>query len=1451
MLTVGAIFALRYPAVQTYVTKKAAAYLSKQLETEIRIEKVYLKPFRSLQIEGVSINDRAGKKILDAKNVTATFSLAKLFQREIEIRKLALEDTYVNYELYTDSTNISFLIDYLTPPKDTTSSSPASIRFNLKQVVLKNNQFKLVDHRRESHQEGLNFNDLDLYAISGEFDDITISDKEVKVNISKLTFQEKSGLHLRELSAKSYVSTTRMEFQDLHLRTNRSKVGNYLQFSYRSFADFEDFIDKVEMKGQLLDAFVDSRDIQYFAPEMERVKFITAISKAEVSGRVANLHAHNVSLRTGTHTQLSGDLSMRGLPDIQHTTFDFDLASLRTSAKDLEELVPALANLHHFSLPEQLHKLGEISYKGSFKGFYYNFNIHGNAATALGELATTSNVVISPSLRYSGLLNSKSFELGKLLNSQAIRQTAFDIKYNGKGINLASLQLAAEGQISNLSFKDYRYARANFSGNIENRLLSVSGSIDDPHAMLSLQGNIDWNQTLPIYTLSSTIETLDLKRLNVFSKDSIVVKQSNLQATLQGSSLNSLNGHIYADEIQFQTSRGTFAMNYLDFTSEGDELSKLLILKSDVVDGQLSGQIDLNTIGSYFRSLAMRYAPAINIEASPYNPQNFDLQVNIKSFDPISALFDPNLQLEDGAHLTAKFSSDDYTANFKAFSPTVSYRGMKINNLSLTERADDRAFSLLVDADRFSFTDSAYVEHIHIQNTLANDSLTFQIALSESSRANYLNLNGNIHFAYNKPAYIRFDKSEIVLDKEKWQINEDADLRVSKGKFYLKNLLLKRDRQEVSLNGVLSNEDDDLEIAFRDFSLSSLSGITKPLGIQLQGNLNGDVHVHSVFQKPTLSTHISTTPIIFNNLPIGTLQVNADFDPAHGLVQLHSKLVDIDGRGVDLTGTYDVQSSTDALQLQGKVKDLDLGILQPFVRTLVSDLYGKVSGDVNIRGTLRNPIINGAADIRDASFLVNYLNTTYVLSNQQSLIQDNRIHLNNLRFSDARNSKASAKGFIDLSTLTDPTLDIEATADNFQILNTGRKDNEMFFGTAYASGIFRFKGPTSGINIDINARSNPNTVVTIPFNSSLKVSDNDFFYFTNTDSTAKDTALSKRLFQGLTMNMDLNLTRDAEINLENNIGSLKGVGTGNISLRISNLGDFEMFGDYHVLAGKFHFTAQDFFNKFFDLKEGGTIRWAGNPAEATINLSASYQQRTSVAPLYNAAGRTENNDRILAQADMILKGTLSQPEVSFDLNFPQDPYVKDELQGYLSDGNNINQQAISLIVRRSFTPASTQEFGREVNNTLLSAGTEIAFNQLNSIISQSLNMNFLDLNIRSFNDASASLRFFDDRLILTGGVSDRSRSQLTDLTLFSDQVATDAEVTFRLRQDGNLVLRAYNRLNTRNFLFTPYSDYISAVGLVYRQEFNSLSEFWRKLWIWNERKLRATPTAAVDSLSNN
>src|SRR5690606_11040630 len=146
-------------------------------------------------------------------------------------------------------------------------------------------------------------------------------------------------------------------------------------------------------------------------------------------------------------------------------------------------------------------------------------------------------------------------------------------------------------------------------------------------------------------------------------------------------------------------------------------------------------------------------------------------------------------------------------------------------------------------------------------------------------------------------------------------------------------------------------------------------------------------------------------------------------------------------------------------------------------------------GEVDIRGTVQRPIISGMSTIRDAGFSVNYLQTSYHISNQPALIDKNTIRLANFKLNDSRNSTSTANGYVDLNKLSDPSLDINIAADNFHILNTQLKDNELFYGTAYASGTFRFKGPTSAIDININARSNPNTSITIPFNTALKVSD--------------------------------------------------------------------------------------------------------------------------------------------------------------------------------------------------------------------------------------------------------------------------------------------------------------------------------------------------------------------------
>ena len=1430
------LFSLQFSSVQTFVSHKVANYLSKELKADVKVERVYFRPFSELTLSGFQISDQSGKPLLSAKELHANLMLRKILENKITIEEISIEEAKANLHFYKDSSNFKFLVDYFAPKKKKEGKQSKPLQLRLDNIVLKNNQVKLVNHRFKHHNRGVDFSDLDIINLSGAINEIKFDTLGFEANLRALTLKEKSGFHLRELTAQTKISSSSMEFDDLKLISNNSSLSRYLKFTYSKFADFGDFINKVQIESTLEDVFVDSRDIEYFAPDLKFVKFKTHVIQAKVDGTVAELYASDAHLKTGKETELKGDFSIKGLPDINRTIFDFDLEKLNSSAQDVELLVPQLANRSAFKLPEQLHALGHLQFAGSFKGLYNLFDVEGTFESALGDIIAKTNINLKQGIQYQGHLQSPDFQLGKLLGSNSLRQTGMDFDFQGKGLELDQLELNLAGDLKNFQFENYQYDSLFVNANLANSIIQAVGDIKDPQIRLSYDASIDLQQPQIAYDIYADIEQVNLKKMGLVKKDSILIYNTSIHTQLKGNNLNNLVGDLYSDQINMETSKGEFSINDVYFSAQGNVKDRLFSLKSNVADAEMRGLIDLNTIVPFFKALAMRYAPAIGFDLEPYNSQIFDLEFNIKSFEPVSAFLDPNLTLEDGAYLEAHFSSEDYTAKFHAFSPLVKYKGINLQNLNLQENADEKAFSLDLKADRLFLNDSLYVNNIEINNVLAKDSLMFSVNAANETDHNYLRLNGNIHFAHNKPAYIKFNESTIVVNNEPWEFNKDAEMRVSKGKFYLQNLKASQGKQLLTFNGVLSNEDDKLDVAFNHFNLKSLESILAPMGIQLSGELNGNIEVNSIFRKPYLSADVSTTPLVYNKIPIGHLKLLADYVPESKVANLDLQLLDELNRGLTLKGTYQVDEGNQELNLRGDLKEAELILLQPFVRNLASNLEGRINADIQINGTLKNPLFNGMAKIQNASFNVNYLKTAYNFSNQTALVDKNNIILDNLTFTDTKGHQAVANGKIDLNKLSNPYIDVDVATNNVMILNTTFKDNNLYYGTAFATGNFLFKGQTSAIDINIKARSEANTVISIPFNTAMTVSDSDFIYFVSKDSSENKENASRYFLKGMTMNMDLVLTPDAEVNLQTDLGSLKGTGNGEITLKVSSLGDFEMFGDYTVSSGKFHFTAQDFINKYFDIKQGGTIRWTGSPSGATINLVALYQQRTSIGDLYNAAGRAGQDERVLAQADMNIKGTLSQPDVTFDLNFPQNPYVKDELQAYLSDANNVNQQALSLIIRRSFTASSSNDVGREVNNTLLSAGTEIAFNQLNNILAQSLNINFLDFNIRSFNDASASFRFFNDRLVLTGGIVDRRNIQTTDLTFFSNQVATDAELTYRVRRDGSLVFRAYNRLNTRNILFTPTDDYINAVGLVYRQEFNTLGEFWRRMWTFKTKQ---------------
>ncbi|GAA4799832.1 translocation/assembly module TamB domain-containing protein [Olivibacter ginsenosidimutans] len=1415
--------------MQTFLTQRLAAYFSRELHTTISIGGIYFKPFSSLTLKQVYVEDLDHDTLLYVDALQAKLNFQHIGNKEIHVNDLHLRQGTFHLKKKTDTTtNLSFISSYFSSSKSKKKSG-GGLMIHLRQVSFRELSFSYKNYLAEAAQQGIDFNDIKIVNLSGELANIDVQDHLLKGDVKQLHFKEKSGFWLKQLDASVKIDSTSMEFKQLYAETNASKLGNYLRFNYRDIADFSDFINKVTVHAIIKDSRVEAKDIAFFAPSVNQIKFNIGIN-GHVSGKVNHFSGKQMLIKMGKATYFSGDVAVSGLPKIEQTIFTVNLTQFATNKGDAEPLLAGFSGNTRFQLPDFLESLGHISYTGKLSGYYNDFKTDGVLKTSLGEVSEKLAMTLKDDHTYDGSIQTSHFDLGSLLHQKQLGSAAFQATINGQGFNLAEIIAQVKADIPYLYYDNHRYDHLQFDGKVLEKVITGNLSVNDPKLMSSLTGEVDLkNQQNPTYELFGVVNKADLYKMGL-AKDSVVV-EGQINSNFRGNNLNNLVGNASITKVVLRKPNYSAAVDSMVLVAKGTDNDRTIAIESDILDATLNGEIDLNTFPAYFKSIAKRYLPSWDIDLNT-GKQAFNFALRLKRSEPLFKLFAPSLHMPDTMQVNGKFSTADSIANLNAYIPLLEVGKLKIKDIILDEVAGNESLNLTLTADKVNITDSLYVENINISNILADDSLQFNVKLSDIDAKNQLDLNGLVEFKPDEAARLSLLPSNVKINQEDWQLEDKVNFDFHDGRAEVKGFELKNKEQLVKIDGVVSNREEDvLNVTFNRFNLATLDGVTNPLGIKLAGQLNGSFHLFSALKNPYASADINSSNIYYNDREIGDMTLLAEMNPETDLVEMDMEIKHQSSRTLKITGSYDAKATANSLNLKVTLEDSELVLFEPFLKKLVADLTGTVSADIRVRGTPWSPEISGDCDFKEASFTVNYLKTRYTI-NDQVRVNNSTIALHDLEIRDKDNNRAVADGSVDMSNPLDPVIDVQVKANHFMVLNTTAKDNPLYYGTAVGTGDFIFKGPTSNMDIDIKAATDEGTIFNIPLNASGTVSDNDFITFVSKDSTFSETKNS--YFDGLTLHIDLDISRNAEANIFTDLGKLSGVGNGNIIMNITSLGDFEMFGDYVILQGKFTFTAQDFINKIFEISRGGTIRWTGNPSEALINLTAVYEVRTSVRPLYTAAGRAATDQRVLAQAEMILGGNLLHPEISFALDFPSDAYVKDELQNYFSDANNVNQQALSLIVRRSFSPGTGTDLTTELNSTFLSAGTELAFNQLNNVISQSLNLNFVDFNIRSFNEASASIRLLNNRLMLTGGVTDR-RGELNDLNLFGNQVASDVEALYLIRKNGNLLFRASNRLNNRNFL-NPNDEYVSAFGLVYRQEFDTLGEFFKRMFSLNKDK---------------
>lgn len=1449
-----------YKPVQTWAAKKATEYLSEKLQTKVSIKSLYIRPFSTVVLEDFYVLDKQKDTLISTPKLTVDINGFSLFtsisNRHLDLSLVQLDNGSVYLKKLKDSTsNLKFLTDFFSSP-DTIKTKGKPWTIDFEKIAINNLHFKYKNFLVDTVMKQVNFDDLDVGNFTTVISNLDIAHHLFKGNISKLTlFEKKSGFHLKNLSGTATVDTNQILVQNMHVQTAHSDLKNYFRMKFKSFDDVSEHIeDRVYMDGDFKTSRISSSDIAYFTEGLEKVKFDLGFD-GRIKGFINNLKAKNLLVTGGQATYVKGDFNLKGLPDWDNTFLELNFEQIATNKRDIDYLYSNFTGTPTAKVPDVIAKFGQVNFTGRFTGLQNDFVAYGTFKTKLGRFDSDLNLKINkagiPS--YSGKISTYNFDLGTLIDESDLGRTTLTANVSGSGDEIKNLNEKLDASIKNISFKGYDYSNVKVSGTLVKKVVNAKLSIDDSNIQLDASGSIDLNPKLPDYNFEANITDAKLHTLKLL-KDTITLT-THITTNFHGNDLNNTEGQVLISPLRIVDPRNNYVVDSIFLSANGLGHVREISLKSDIADGSIKGNYDLATLPSYFKTIVKKYIPSLKTEIVTPKPQQFTFNLKLKNLAPLLAMYVPDLKVPDQGTFVGQFDSANKTATLNGFIKTAQYGKTVFHDFILDETTTDKDMEVNVSLGRINFSDSLFIKNINIANFVRKDSLNFNIKLADKDATNQLDLYGLVQFGRDTTARLSILPSDVIIEHQYWRITDRARIRLLNGKTQISGFELSNGGQKARINGFISdNPADQLKVEFEKFKMSTFDQLTKSADVMLKGTMNGDVVLSAVTKSPVFDSHLGIDSFMMNKTLIGNVKIASSLDSNRTQANAKMNIINRGLETMNIEGAYLIGKQTDdKLEFNIKMNQTEAIIFEPFVKELVSNLKGTISTDLKLTGTISNPQLNGDITLANTGVTVNYLKTAYTINDKLS-VSNSVVNVDGLVIKDIRGNQATATGKVDLNDLSNPDIEVVVNAKNFMALNTTFKDNRLYYGTAYGTGRFSFSGPTDDMNIDIKAKTEAGTVFNIPLNTSSVAEDYDFIKFVSHKDTTK-AAAKPRAFNGISLNFDLSVDEKTLVKITTDYGKLEGSGTSsNLKMNISSQGDFTMFGDFLITSGKFEFIAKDIISKNFQVTQGGTIRWTGNPNNAEINMKALYEVRTDIKDLYAAAGIPLPQELVLVQANLLLTKSLLQPNIDFDFNFPTDPSIKDNLSTYLSDYNNRTQQALSIIATRRFSPGGNSggALGTQTLNTAGEAVSEFAFNKLNTLISQSNTIKSLDLNIRSFNDASASLRLFNERVVLSGSLYSTAISgsdlYYNNASLFNsnfNNLSKDFSAQYFITKNGNLTARYSYRLLNGTVLNTIdqqlTAQYVNGLGLVYQRDFDTFGEFLRNMFGRSKKKQPINP----------
>jgi len=1433
---------LQFSKIQSAVVHLATEKLSEKLQTEIKIERVDYRFFNKLSIEGVYIEDYQKDTLVYVDKLYTGFDFFSMLKGKVAFSDIIIKQLYAHIK--TDdqgNANYSFLFE---PKKDDKELNINLKLDNLEIIDSEINYSHVVDLHAPipEIQHRLIFKDIQT-----EIQINHITNDTINAQIKHLHTKELSGFELKNFAASIIGSPTALAFPILKIELPNSNIK--LDGLTATIAPKQDSIKAIErfhIELPIKNLSIKLSDLGGLIPDLKAFDEQLKLN-AFISGNTADLQFNNIRASYGKSMALQADLDLKNLTNLQQTLIQGDIVQLQTSTYQLQDLLAKINN-KPVLLPQEIHRLGNIGFKGQLNGHLGNLITKGNFTTKIGNIS--SNLILKitnnmTDLAFDGSVRTSKFNLGNLLNDPKFGNIAFRLETKGDKKHKQAAKGAVLGFLSEFQFLDYTYSNAKLDGEFDGTGFNGVFEVKDDHIDASFLGMIDFkDKDLPVFDFDLKVTDTDLHALHLI-KDYPDSKLSfNGITNMHGNHLDNLNGTLIMKQIKFENNNQTLNIDDFLFTSRTDENYSFLNVKSDYLNGSVSGNFKYSTIAQTFQRIIAQHLPAISKNGKQLSrqPNNVNLDLKLQNTTEIFQILELPYILGGEVSLKGNIDEQSDRIDLMAKVDTIQTKKQLIENLSI--QLDNNNHQLQLVGRTQMINQHADIMNVYLSANAKNDNLSTRLMWQNNkevtnageiiAKAQLKKPNKHLHL------HAQIEPSEIIVSDSIWQMRASTIDFYTDSLLIVDNFLFKNEEQFIHIDGRSStNTQDSLLVEMNDLNLDYVMNLLRLQGVNFGGFVTGDVKLFNILKEPILLGDLFVEDFSINESLISDAHLSSTWDKDYNRLVIEGDFRNRDDEIATAVGYY--VPETDSLDIYIDAKKFPLDFLNRYFEGVASDFRGDVDGSVRIHGPTKSIVFEADAEVSKGAVKIDILNTTYYFDDKVQLTPYSII-LNRIKLRDSDKNEANLTGRINHDgNFQDMVYDVVINSKKILGLNTTASSEEFFYGKAYLGGLVKIFGNDKETNVIINGTSMPGTKCYMSMGTASTALESDFIIFTERlkkpyeDNQPKGQGATGQSPFNVKVDMQIEITPDAEIDIlvDPKAGDkITGRGNGNIRIVFDSFSDVELYGTVELEQGYYLFTLQTVIRKEFRVKEGSTLTWSGDPFSAQVNISGYYPLTASLADLIESDELRQITSRSTVPVHCVLNLTddLMSPTIQFDIDLPSsDESVKSRVKNIINTEEMMNRQILYLMIfHKFFTPENIRTTAVGVNEGISFAMASTSA-QINNYLQNVLNSDVLSLgfdwqkaDVESDEVKAQILIQPNNRLIINGNIGYRNDN------ISENKFIGDFDLEYKLIESGRLRFMAYNHTIDRAQLREAKTT--QGVGLMYREDFNNVPEMFVYYW---------------------